>query len=35
VAISGSTVSAPVFDLMTLIGREACLARLRKARSAV
>jgi glutamyl-tRNA synthetase len=35
VAISGSTVSAPVFDLMTLIGREACLARLRKARSGV
>ncbi|CAN5837262.1 glutamate--tRNA ligase [soil metagenome] len=31
VAISGSTVSAPVFDLMTLIGREACLARLRRA----
>ncbi|HEU4866398.1 MAG TPA: glutamate--tRNA ligase [Actinomycetota bacterium] len=35
VAISGSTVSAPVFDLMTLIGREACLARLRKARSGI
>jgi glutamyl-tRNA synthetase len=28
VAISGSTVSAPVFDLMTLIGRTECLARL-------
>lgn len=28
VAISGSTVSAPVFDLMTLIGRDECLARL-------
>jgi glutamyl-tRNA synthetase len=27
-AISGSTVSAPVFDLMTLIGRTECLARL-------
>jgi len=30
VAISGSTVSAPVFDLMTLIGREECLERLRR-----
>ncbi len=28
VAVSGSTVSAPVFDLMTLIGREECLARI-------
>ncbi|MEX0790132.1 MAG: glutamate--tRNA ligase, partial [Actinomycetota bacterium] len=28
VAISGSTVSAPVFDLMTLIGRSECLDRL-------
>lgn len=35
VAISGSTVSAPVFDLMTLIGRQACLGRLRKARSGI
>ena len=31
VAVSGSTVSAPVFDLMALIGREECLARLRVA----
>ncbi len=31
VAVSGSTVSAPVFDLMTLIGREECLLRLRRA----
>lgn len=29
VAISGSTVSAPVFDLMTLVGRDECVARLR------
>lgn len=29
VAISGSTVSAPVFDLMTLVGRAECLERLR------
>lgn len=28
VAISGATVSAPVFDLMGLIGREECLERL-------
>lgn len=28
VAVSGSTVSAPVFDLMTLIGRDECLARI-------
>ena len=27
-AISGSPVSAPIFDLMTLIGREECLERL-------
>ncbi|HEX2053903.1 MAG TPA: glutamate--tRNA ligase [Actinomycetota bacterium] len=31
VAISGSTVSAPVFDLMTLIGKQECLERLRRA----
>lgn len=33
VAVSGSTVSAPVFDLMTLIGREECLERLKSALS--
>jgi glutamyl-tRNA synthetase len=35
VAISGSTVSAPVFDLMTLIGRAECLERLRSARESL
>jgi glutamyl-tRNA synthetase len=30
VAISGSTVSAPVFDLMTLLGRDDCLVRLQR-----
>ncbi|HEX2179132.1 MAG TPA: glutamate--tRNA ligase [Actinomycetota bacterium] len=30
VAISGSTVSAPVFDLMTLLGRHDCLVRLQR-----
>lgn len=35
VAISGSTVSAPVFDLMTLIGRGECLDRLRSARESL
>jgi glutamyl-tRNA synthetase len=29
--ISGSPVSAPIFDVMTLLGREECLARLERA----
>lgn len=35
VAVTGSPVSAPIFDVMALIGREECLARLRNALAAV
>lgn len=35
VAISGSTVSAPIFDSMAIIGRDACLHRLARAAQAV
>lgn len=31
VSVTGSSVSAPIFDVMTLIGREECLRRLRAA----
>jgi glutamyl-tRNA synthetase len=33
VAITGSTVSPPLFESMEILGRERCLARLRAARA--
>lgn len=34
-AVSGSTVSAPIFDLMALLGREECLERLQSASTGI